>query len=215
MPPIDIKSCEEHTRSPGGYAFQTVETTRAIYEKNFRDKVQYNVNNPLGMVLDNNPSIQICIDIGSGVGWTASLMAATRREVYAIEPSAEAMVLAKAVSENTNIAWIHGYAEDGLRTLSFSEPVLINTSCVLSHLDDSAVEAICQQICRIARAGSVLTCSELWGPENHSPFWHTRTKEWWKKNLENFDLTFLETYPLTFQAPGRFVGFYGIKTGTL
>ena len=95
MPPIDKKSLERHDSIRGGYKSLDVETVRAQNAKCTKDLMQYDDDKPLGRVLDANPDIQICVDIGSGLGWAADLMAQDRREVYAIEPSESAMTIAQ------------------------------------------------------------------------------------------------------------------------
>lgn len=207
---LDKKSMINHNNVKGGYKDLTVDVVRKQNEQCTKNSIQYDDDKPLGKMLDAHPEIQVCIDIGCGLGWAADFMAQTRKKVYAIEPSKQALDIAgKLYSHNKNITWMPDFAEDALTMIRFmeDEPLFFNTLCVLSHLEDVAVLAICAEIDK-APQGSALAFSELWGTESHEPLWHTRTKEWWKNALPSFKLEFIER---PCQKPGRFKSFTGIK----
>jgi hypothetical protein len=109
-----------------------------------------------------------------------------------------------------NIVWNQGLAEEVLNRLPINQtPTLFITGCVLSHLRDKEVAAICKIVNEKAKIGSALSWSECWGEESHRYMWHVRTKEWWKQHLSNWELDFhggqIEN------KPGRHKGFHGIK----
>lgn len=205
--PVDKKSALKHDNVEGGYKALTVESAKEQTDACSRNFMQYDDDKPLGRMLDKNPDIQVCVDIGCGLGWASDFMAKTRKMVYAIEPSEHAMALAQDLfSGKKNIVWMPGFAEDELKKLELDGPTFFNTLCVLSHLEDEAVEAICDVVDFKAPEGSVLSFSELWGMESHEMFWHTRTKGWWQKALPGFDLSFIHR-----PCQGRYKSFTGIK----
>jgi SAM-dependent methyltransferase len=168
----------------------------------------------LGDFLARYPSVRSkAIDVGSGAGWlSARLCKEGFREVVGIEPSAAALAIAAKVfpkDQYPNVTWINGFAEDVLPTLKLEEPSLFVTGCVLAHLTDSAVERICNAICRTAAAGSLLGFSEPWGIDSHEFMWHVRTQEWWSKKLAGWNLDFYG--PEIENIPGRHKGFHGVK----
>jgi len=207
MAPLSTESADEHNGGPGGYASLSVEEVRAQNKRKTANQDQYNDDNPLGNMLDKYPDIQVCVDLGCGLGWSAALMAETRKKVYAIEPNLAPIRIAKEIyADVDNIEWIKGFAEDELNSIELTEPTLFNSSCVLSHLEDFVVKPVCQKIDQQAPVGSVLAFSELWGNERHSRLWHTRSKEWWKNVLSTFTLDFIER-----PCSGGFKSFTGVK----
>ena len=208
---LDKKSMINHNNVKGGYKDLTLDVVREQNERCTENRIQYDDDKPIGRMLDANPDIQVCVDIGSGLGWAAAFMAETRKKVYAIEPSKQAMEIAGKLyaEKHENIIWMPDFAEDALTMIWFTEdePVFFNTLCVLSHLEDVSVLAICDEVNK-APLGSVISFSELWGEESHEALWHTRTKEWWKNALPSFKLDFIER---PCQKPGRFKSFTGTK----
>ena len=45
---------------------------------------------------------------------------------------------------------------------------------------------------KVAVKGSVFIFNENYGPDFHNNLWHCRTKEWWQKNLPNWEISYDE-----------------------
>jgi len=167
------------------------EYEKAGHEHNTANRVQYNQDAPLGKLLDAHPKIKIGVDIGCGSGWVANLMSQTMDKVFAIEPSAAALEIAKKIyPENQKVSWINAFAQDAIDKLQLSGPAIFNCFCVLSHLDDSDVIEIARQINVVAKSGSALSFSECFGCEFHSHLWHIRTEEWWQSQFPDWTFDF-------------------------
>ncbi len=169
-------------------------------------------DNKFGFLLNKYPNVRgFAVDIGSGNGWLSAELSAYFKKVIGIEPSKMGIEIAKQLfplSSYPQIEWKEGFAEEVLPTLNFSEPVLFVTGCVLSHLRDKEVADICRVINDKAPVGSILGFSECWGEEWHQIRWHVRTKEWWQKNLNNWDIDF---HGPQVEVPGRHKGFHAVK----
>jgi len=165
-------------------------------------------------LLDKHPTINhTAIDIGCGAGWLSAKLSPKFHKIFAIEPSASGIAMAKKIfPENKyfNIKWIVGFAENELPKIELDQPSFFVTGCVLSHLTDKTVKQICTSINQIAPKKSILAFTECWGKESHDFMWHIRTKEWWQQALPSWELDFHG--PNIQNIPGRHKGFHGIKT---
>ncbi len=169
--------------------------------------------NKLGLLLKKYPQVRaLAIDIGSGVGWLSALLSTDFGSVVAIEPSSAAVEIARRLypaANFPNIDWRVGFAESVIPGLSFTQPTLFVTGCVLSHLRDAETAKICAAVNAGAPKGSILGFNECWGTEWHQKLWHVRTKEWWQAQLPGFQIDFHG--PEIENVPGRHKGFHAIK----
>lgn len=190
--PIDQNSYKRHNQH---YVTDALNVTRSKHAENTKNKVQYRPDNPIGEVVDNiSPHVKIAVDIGAGHGWGANYLSQTFDKVYAIEPSEAAINLGKAIYPNNDkIVWMHGFAEDELNKLSLPGPAVFYCACVLSHLSNEAVEAICKSINDIAKPGSIVSLAENWGKTHSTHLWYSRSKDWWEKQFPDWDLSFRDT----------------------
>jgi hypothetical protein len=163
-------------------------------------------------LIEANPQLgNVAIDIGSGIGWLSGWLADFFHMVYSIEPSIEAINIAKKIHEKkcNKIIWYNGYSEEILPNLKFTDPVLFVTGRVLSHLSDREVKKIIKAVDNNSVSGSVICFTELWGETYHEKLWHIRSKNWWQTNFtDKWHLTFLEN-PV--EIDGRYVGIHGVK----
>jgi glycosyltransferase involved in cell wall biosynthesis len=164
----------------------------AMHLENTKNRVQYNPDMTLGLMLDNS-EVKIGVDIGSGTGWCASLMSNKLDHVYAIEPSKAAIEIANKIYPRVeNITWINRFACEGLDQIELNEPAIFNASCVLSHLEDADVEAICAKINKMSKPGSYLSFSECHGNyfNDIENLWHVRPEAWWQSKFPSWRFYF-------------------------
>tara|TARA_B100000900_G_scaffold340790_1_gene303683 strand:- start:218 stop:853 length:636 start_codon:yes stop_codon:yes gene_type:complete len=182
-------------------------------EKNSDDfKFLYQDDVPHGFALDNN-KLSYGVDIGSGTGWFANYLVEQRnyKKVYAIEPSASAIEIAKKIyPDNKKVKYINGFAEEEVAKLKLNKPTFFSTMCCLAHLDDDDVLGILKTIDIIAPVESVLACSEPWGEFYHRECWNIRPPEWWSETLASWQFEFYNDYVLS-DPPGRSKGFIATK----
>lgn len=164
-------------------------------------------------LLKKYPDVLVAVDIGSGAGWGSVAVSNYVAEVKAIEPSQAGLDISKKLypaNDYPNITWIQGMAEEVLNSLVLDKPTLFMTGCVLSHLRDKEVLAICDAIVKIAPAGSVLAFSEAWNEtEWQQIMWHVRSKKWWQKALPGWELDFHG--PKAEDYKKCHMGFWGVK----
>lgn len=190
-----------------------LEKERTGIETMLANKTYDEDSNKISRLLARYTNRELCVDIGSGNGWYSAYMSQFFKRVESVEPSAAAISIAATLHPKgkfSNITWNQGFAEHVLKKLPIDIlPTLFITGCVLSHLRDKEVAAICEIVNNTAKIGSALSWSECWGLESHKYMWHVRTKEWWQERLSNWDLDFhggeIEN------VPGRHKGFHGIK----
>jgi SAM-dependent methyltransferase len=166
-----------------------------------------------GFLMDDNPQIKTLVDIGCGTGWFVNYANLVRKyeTIYGIEPSSHAIGIGKKIyGENDIVKYINDYAEDALSNITLSDPTFFTTFIVLSHLEDETVSNILKEMGKIAPKGSIMYFNEMHGDVLHDNLWHCRTKEWWKTNLNGWELTF-HTESTGFNGPNRFKGIGGIK----
>lgn len=145
-------------------------------------------------LLDKHQNVRLVVDIGSGTGWCAASLSPVVDEVIAIEPSRAALEIAKELyppATYANISWIEGFAEVELKKMKLGGPAMFFTGCVLSHIRDKEVMKICHSVTQVASVGSVLSFAECFGDEEwHQLMWHVRTKDWWRSQFPEWELTF-------------------------
>jgi hypothetical protein len=113
--------------------------------------------------------------------------------VYAIEPSKAAIEIANKIYPRVeNITWINRFACEGLDQIELNEPAIFNASCVLSHLEDADVEAICAKINKMSKPGSYLSFSECHGNyfNDIENLWHVRPEAWWQSKFPSWRFYF-------------------------
>jgi len=177
-------------------------------------KFLYQPDVPHGDVLDST-KFKTAVDIGSGTGWFANYLVTERKytKVYAIEPSESAIDIAKRLyPDQKKVKYINGFAEEELHKIKLTKPSLFSTLCVLTHLKDESVIPILGAINDLAQTGSVLTCSEPWGPRHIEDAWYIRSPEWWDENLSDWELEFYSDYILPHPTDQtRYKGFIATK----
>jgi len=98
------------------------------FEKEKRAHLEHNSDNfkflyqediPHGDALDTH-KLSYAVDIGSGTGWFANYLVEQRKykKVYAIEPSEEAIEIAKKIyPDSKKVKYINGFAEEEISKL--------------------------------------------------------------------------------------------------
>lgn len=191
-------------------------TGKFEYEKEagLKNLKEDHINSPEMRVRDLlklHPEIKTAVDVGSGTGWSSAALTSLVDQVFALEPSAAAIAIAKRAypdSKYKNIIWIEGFAEAVLPTLSLKTPTIFLTGCVLSHLRDKEVLVICSEIDKIAPPASVFSFAECWGETWHQNMWHIRTENWWREALPNWELEFHGPLHINGQCH---MGIWGVK----
>jgi 2-polyprenyl-3-methyl-5-hydroxy-6-metoxy-1,4-benzoquinol methylase len=182
--------------------------TNVRYSEDAANNNEFRLNE---LILKNPQLGAVAVDIGSGIGWLSGWLSNSFSLVYSIEPSINAINIAKKIHKNKSkkIIWINNFAEDALINLKFNKPVLFVTGRVLSHLRDREVIKIIKAVDNNSINGSVVCFTELWGRKSHQPLWHIRSKHWWEKHFtDKWHLTFLEN-PV--ETDERYVGIHGVK----
>lgn len=147
------------------------------------------------------------IDIGSGNGWLLRKMSPYFEKCIGIEPSKTGSELSLKINEhNKNVSVINKDMIDGLDHLNISEPVFITTSTVLNHIENYYVAEFLKTINKLPN-NSVLFFDERYDKNINWNMWHVRSKDWWIKNLPDWQLIFLNI-----ELAGYPSGIYGVKT---
>lgn len=196
-----------------------LERDRALGLENIKNNT---INGPEHRTLDllsKHPEVKTVVDIGSGAGWVSAVLSEKVENVIAIEPSAAAVAIAIASyppEKYTNIDWKTGFGEDVLKQITLDKPTLFVTGCVLSHLRDKETAEICRLVNNIAPTGSIFSFVECWGDtEWHQLMWHVRTKDWWRAQFPEWELTFHgPEVPEIDAYKGKYhKGIWGVKKG--
>lgn len=146
------------------------------------------------------------IDIGSGVGWLIRKMLPYFDTSVGIEPSAAAIASAKNLLDGSpSVTFLNCDMIDGLNQLKLTEPAFFTTGAVFSHIENYYVEAFLKLLNQ-APMGSVLYFSENYDRNIDWNMWHIRNKEWWRRNLSNWQIIFFDL-----DIEGYSSGIYGIK----
>ena len=158
-----------------------------------KNKILYDKQSTSGLSV-NEYNIKCAVDIGSGTGWFVNYLASYYKfeKIYGIEPSEEAINIAKKIYKNSKVNYIIGFAEEKLKSIKLEEPTLFTTFIVLSHISDNSVIQILKEMDNIAPPGSIFIFNENFDNIFNQNLWHCRSQEWWKQNLSNWELTFDE-----------------------
>ncbi|HXK38339.1 MAG TPA: class I SAM-dependent methyltransferase [Candidatus Paceibacterota bacterium] len=131
------------------------------------------------------------IDIGSGNGWLLRKMSPYFETTIGVEPSSTAIALCKRVhAQLQNMRLVNADMCDGIDQLQISEPVFLTTSVVLTHIEDYYIAAFLEKVNDLP-VGSILCFAEPYDTNHQWGYWHVRSKDWWIKNLPNWQLQFL------------------------
>lgn len=132
------------------------------------------------------------IDVGCGSGWLLYKTSPMFNKVIGIEPSSAIIEINnKIVAERnlTNVEFINMDMIDALKHLNPIEPVFITTATVLSHIKDFYVAEFLKIINKLPE-GSSLFFDERYDKNIQQNMWHIRSRNWWAKNLPDWQLEF-------------------------
>lgn len=138
--------------------------------------------------------IKIHIDLGSGGGYLVNKSSNFFEYVYGIEPSKAAIEISKEITKShSKIIFINSGMVDGIQNIDFkSQPFLVTTSAVLSHIDDDHVTTFLNLLNKIATPGSKLYFYEPYDKNININLWHVRNKFWWIDRLSGWKLKFYD-----------------------
>jgi hypothetical protein len=94
---------------------------------------------------------------------------------------------------------------DALKHIKPTEPVFITTAVVLSHIKDFYVARFLKEVNRLPE-GSALFFDERYDKNIQQNMWHIRSRNWWAKNLPDWQLEFF-----TLENSGYKSGIFGKK----
>ncbi|MCK9344970.1 MAG: class I SAM-dependent methyltransferase [Candidatus Pacebacteria bacterium] len=184
----DLQSYEKHNS-------EYLEETNS-YENNIQLIKKYdqcNLFKTLGFELAirmSNPLPETHIDIGSGNGWLVRKSSRFFKKSIGIEPSTAITKVATRINEeNTNVSFINADMIDGLQQLDIKAPVFITTATVLNHIENYYVEEFLSYVNNLP-TNSTLFFDERYDKNTSWNMWHVRNKDWWIKNLPNWQLFF-------------------------
>ena len=170
-----------------------LKTTEALSQSGGKWDNLYKPGHLHGNWLDSQTEIKDAVDIGCGTGWFVNFLIDHKKfeNVIGIEPSQAGINIAKKIHDN-DLTYLCGFAEDMLSNITLNSPTLFTTFIVLSHLPDDVVIKILKEMNKVAPKGSVFIFNENYGASFNMNLWYCRTKEWWEKNLPNWEITYDE-----------------------
>lgn len=201
----DLTSYEKHNSE---YETNTgdVEFNKAIYKK-YDEENQFE-NLGFKKAIEKTTDLpKIHIDIGSGTGWLLRKTSPYFEKVIGIEPSKKATNTASKILEAENISFMNKDMVDGIKDINPTSPVFITTSTVLNHIKNFYVSEFLSILNNIPD-NSVIYLDERYGKNIQWNLWYIRSKEWWAKNLPEWQLEFF-----ALNNEGYKSGIYGIKVG--
>lgn len=187
----DMKSFKVHDKDYGN--FFDLEKSKKVAQE-YEQEGLFEKAGFQEMVEKLKGKIKTHIDIGSGTGWLVTATSPYFERVVGIEPSKKAIDIAKALlieRSIKNIEFLEMDMVDGINHLNLTEPVFITTAIVLSHIRDFYVKEFLRILNHLSK-GSVLYFDEPYEENVHQNLWHIRSKEWWAKNLPEWQLDFLD-----------------------
>lgn len=201
----DLQSYEKHHKEFDS-ELNSHETTLKIIEGYDNNKQFESLGFGIALNLTKNKPSTL-IDIGSGTGWLLRKMSPYFDKVIGIEPSGAAMKTALKINElNKNVSVVNMDMIDGLEHLNIQSPVFLTTSTVLNHIEDYYIAEFLNKLNSLP-LGSILFFDERYGKNKNWNMWHVRSKEWWRNNLNGWQVIFLDIensdYP---------TGIYGFRT---
>jgi len=187
------KQYEEKCKLEEELLIHNLKTTEALSQSGGKWDNLYKPGHLHGNWLDSQTEIKDAVDIGCGTGWFVNYIKDFKNfeNVIGIEPSHAGIDIAKKL-HNNDITYLCGLAEDVLPNITLNNPTLFTTFIVLSHLPDEVVIKILKEMDKVAPKDSVFIFNENYGKEFHMNLWHSRTKEWWEDNLQNWKITYDE-----------------------
>lgn len=204
----DLQSYRVHDQEFRDAKLNNIQAISDLY-KRYDEEKQYEITGFDRAISSTKDLPQTHIDVGCGGGWLLRKTAPLFKEVIGVEPSAEGIGYAKQLlsTQFPNITFINAEMVEGITTCINKGKVFITTSIVLSHIEDSYVASFLKELARFEN-GSILFFDERYGKNIHRNLWHIRSKEWWAKNLPDWQLEF---YGLS--NTGYASGIYGVKVG--
>lgn len=165
------------------------------HKRRFEEYNKINIFSKMGfhsIIIEKNPDIRGAhIDIGCGGGWLLNKTAPLFKKVIGIEPSKSAIDIAREITkEHENIEFINLPMIEALEFIDFRVPCLFTTSAVMSHIGDYYVKKFLEILSHKAPKNSVLYFYEPYDKNIQVSLWYIRRKEWWIKNLPNWELSF-------------------------
>jgi SAM-dependent methyltransferase len=146
------------------------------------------------------------VDIGSGTGWLVQKLSPFFEKIIALEPSEAALKVSQKINNNLkNIEYINKAGAEFIKEINFLSPIFITTSVVLNHIEDGYVKKLLFLLNKLPD-GSVLFFDERYDKNTNWNMWHVRSKDWWRENLPNWQLIFLDI-----ENSGYASGIYGMK----
>ena len=131
-----------------------------------KNKILYDKQSITGLSV-NEYNIKCAVDIGSGTGWFVNYLDSYYKfeKIYGIEPSEEAINIAKKIYKNSKVNYLNGFAEEKLKCIKLEEPTLFTTFIVLSHIPNNSVIQILKEMDNIAPSGSIFIFNENFDPK--------------------------------------------------
>jgi len=166
-----------------------LEASRKHYE-DYQERGLYSFLGFEDAVHNSQKTINTHVDFGCGTGWIVNNTAQAFETVIGIEPSEAAIKTAKALTAGkNNIQYKNTDMISFLREEPADTPILVTTATVLSHINNTTIEEFLSLVNKLP-LGSMLYFGEPHSKNRHQYLWYIRNKEWWAKNLSNWELTF-------------------------
>jgi SAM-dependent methyltransferase len=205
----DLQSYRVHDSEFKDKNLNNIQAISDLY-KRYDEEKQFEVTGFARAIGHTTSLPETHIDVGCGGGWLLRKTAPLFKEVIGIEPSTDGITYAKTLlsPQFPNISFINAEMVEGITACTTKGKVFITTSIVLSHIDDTYVSTFLQEL-RKFEDGSVLFFDERYGKNIQKDMWHVRSKEWWVKQLPDWELEFFGLENTGYQS-----GIYGLKVGT-
>ena len=184
----DLQSLNEH--NDDYVNFHTLEYVKDILKKYDDDKTFELLGFQQAISKLNN--IHTHIDVGCGSGWLLYKTSPVFNKVIGIEPSRAIIEINNQIVAEKNLAnveFMNMDMIDALKQLNPSNPVFITTAVVLSHIKDFYVSEFLK-VANELPEGSALFFDERYDKNIHQNMWHIRSRNWWAKNLPDWQLEF-------------------------
>lgn len=180
------------------------------HDRQFKDGDMYKQFEVLGYekILKAFPQFRnLHIDIGCGGGWLVNRTSEYFSKVIGVEPSNKILEVARSLNKDKkNVEFLNLGMAEALKKINPQEPTFLTTCTVFSHIEDRFVEQFLKDADSLPN-GSLIFFGEYYGYNSQRPFWYIRSKEWWAKNLPNWQLIFNTSFL------GKSYGICGIRVG--
>ncbi len=185
----DLQSFKEHEQDY--LKLHTPEYVQNILKKQEDGKMFEKLGFEKAISMLNN--IHTHVDIGCGSAWLMHKTSPLFKRVIGIEPVKEIIEINKQIITErgnfSNLEFVNMDMVDGMKMLKLNEPAFITTSTVLSHIKDFYVKDFLKEV-NILPEGSALFFDERYDRNIQQSMWHIRSKNWWAKNLPDWQLEF-------------------------